>query len=146
MKKLFIIIDDKINSSVYADFFAAKGYVVATSHTLFGVINGLNVLNPDVVLVDMNMPGFDSKGVLDLLHDSRKYKIVLISGGSREEEMRALTLAGEADDYFVKGDPLVTLGDKISTLLGEKSQGRFSRAFTRLETGFGEGLRQNILR
>jgi DNA-binding response OmpR family regulator len=118
MKKLFIIDDDRLITTIYSDFFTAKGYVVASSNTPFGVTTGIRMLDPDILIVDMNLPGLSAKGLLSIIEYRGKYKIVLISGDSQEEEMKTLKEMGQADDYFVKGQPLVNLGNKISSLLG----------------------------
>ena len=118
MKKLFIIDDDKLITAIYSDFFTGEGYLVSSSNSAFGVSNGIRALEPDVILLDMNLPGLSGKGLLNVIGCKGRYKIVLISGDSCEEEMKTLQENGQAHDYFVKGRPLATLGLKISTLLG----------------------------
>jgi DNA-binding response OmpR family regulator len=117
MKKLFIIDSDKLITSVYADFFVGKGYVVASSNTPFGVTAGIKVLDPDLVIVDMNLPGLSGNGLLNIIDYNGVYKVVLISEKSQEDEMKILTEKGQADDYFIKGEPLSTLGHKVSRLI-----------------------------
>jgi DNA-binding response OmpR family regulator len=121
MTKLFIIDDDKLITSIYSDFFSAKGYIVASSNSPFGVTTGIRLLDPDVVIVDMNLPVLSGKGLLNIIDYKGSYKVVLISGDEQKEEMKALAESGLADDYFIKGEPLANLGDKISTLLGPKN-------------------------
>jgi len=118
MAKLFIIDDDKLITSIYADFFSAKGYIVASSNSPFGVTTGIRLLDPDVVIVDMNLPVLSGKSLLNIIDYKGNYKVVLVSGNAQEEEMKTLTENGLADDYFIKGEPLAKLGDKISTLIG----------------------------
>jgi DNA-binding response OmpR family regulator len=118
MSKLFIIDDDKSITSSYADFFVGKGYFIATSNTPFGVANGIKLFLPDVVIVDMNISGLSGKGVLNIIDDNRSFKVVLISEGTLEDEMKALVETGQIDDYFVKGEPLLQLAFKVSRLLG----------------------------
>ena len=118
MSKLFIIDDDKSITSNYADFFVGKGYVVATSNTPFGVTNGIKLFLPDVVIVDMNISGLSGKGVLNIIGDDRRFKVVLISENMHEDEIKALTERGQVDDYFVKGEPLLQLAFKVSRLIG----------------------------
>jgi DNA-binding response OmpR family regulator len=118
MAKLFIIDDDKLITSIYSDFFSAKGYIVASSNSPFGVTSGIRVIDPDVVIVEMNLRGLSGKSLLNIIDYKGSYKLLLISGNSQKEEMKALTENGQADDYFVKGESLEKLGDKISTLIG----------------------------
>jgi len=118
MSKLFIIDDDKLITSNYADFFVGKGYVVATSNTPFGVTSGIKFFLPDVVIVDMNISGLSGKGLLNIIGDNRSYKVVLISEDTLEDEMKTFTEKGRVDDYFVKEEPLLQLAVKVSRLLG----------------------------
>jgi DNA-binding NtrC family response regulator len=117
MKKLFIIDTDKLITTVYADFFVGKGYVVASSNTPFGVSAGIKVLDPDLVIVDMNLPGLSGNGPLNIINCNGAYKVVLISGKAQEDEMKTLTGSGQANDYFIKGEPLAKLGQKVSRLI-----------------------------
>jgi DNA-binding response OmpR family regulator len=118
MSKLFIIDDDKLITSHYADFFVSKGYVVATCNTPFGVTNGIKLFLPDVVIVDMNISGLSGKGVLNTIGDNRNFKVVLISEVALEDQMKALTEKGLVDDYFIKGEPLLQLAFKVSRAIG----------------------------
>lgn len=118
MSKLFIIDGNKSITSNYADFFVGKGYVVATSNTPFGVTNGIKLFLPEVVIVEMNISGLSGKGLLNIIGESRDYKVVLISEDAQADEMRALTEKGLADDYFIKGEPLPQLAVKVSCLTG----------------------------
>ncbi len=120
MKKLFIIDDDKLITTIYADFFMTKGYVVSSTNSSFGVTNEIRAMKPDVILLDMNLPGLSGKGLLNVIDSNDNCKIVLISGDSQMEEMKALMENGQAHDYFIKGQPLDKLGNKISNLLGAR--------------------------
>jgi|SRR6185369_1786956 len=118
MSKLFIIDDDKLITSNYADFFVGKGYIVATSNTPFGVTNGIKLFLPDVVIADINISGLSGKGLLNIIGDNRNFKVVLLAEDVRKDEMKALAEKGLADDFFVKGEPLLQLAYKLSRLIG----------------------------
>jgi DNA-binding response OmpR family regulator len=118
MKKLFIIDVDKLITSSYADFFVSKGYVVASSNSPFGVTAGIRVLDPDLVIVDLNLPGLSGNELLNIIEDNGKYKVLLISEDSQEDKMKTLTRNGQVEDYFVKGEPLAKLGQIVSRLVG----------------------------
>jgi len=143
MSKLFIIDGNKSITSNYADFFVGKGYVVATSNTPFGVTNGIKLFLPEVVLVEMNISGLSGKGVLNIIGDNRDYKVLLISEDAQEDEMRALTAKGLADDYFIKGEPLLQLAVKVSRLIGRikaDSQQKPAEADSRFRAGVPKNI------
>ncbi len=118
MQKVFIIDDDKLITTIYTDFFATKGYIVSSTNSSFGVSNGIRSLEPDVILLDMNLPGLSGKGLLNVIGCKGDFKIVLISGDSQKTAMKTLIEDGHAHDYFVKGESLDKLGHKVSALLG----------------------------
>lgn len=127
MSKLFIIDDDKLVTSNFADFFVGKGYIVATSNTPFGVTNGIKLFLPDVVIADMNISGLSGKGLLNIIGDSRSFKVVLLAEDTQKDEMKDLTEKGLADDFFVKGEPLLQLALKIGRLLGGVNTNNFQK-------------------
>lgn len=120
MKKLFIIDDDRLICAIYSDFLASKGYCVSSTNSSFGVTNSIRAHEPDVILLDINLPGLSGKGLLKVIDSTGNFKIVLISGDSQVAEMKSLKESGQAHDYFVKGEALDTLGHKISRLLGSE--------------------------
>jgi len=115
--KLVIIDDDKLITTIYADFFSAKGYVVETRNSPFGVTSLVRNLNPHVVIVDMNLPGLNGRNLCSLLAAEGSQRVLLISGDHQESAMKAMVADGMAHDYFIKGQPLVILNSKVSRLI-----------------------------
>lgn len=115
--KIFIIDDNKLITTIYADFFSRKGFVVETSNSSFGVTNLIRNLGPDVVIVDMNIPGLNGRSLCGLLGADEKRRVVLVSGEAQEHAMQEMVADGLAHDYFIKGQPLLLLGSKVSRLM-----------------------------
>lgn len=119
MSNIFIIDDDKLITAIYSDFLTSRGHIVSSTNSSFGVTNGIRALDPDIVILDMNLPGLSGRGLLNVIDSKGERKIVLVSGDSQETEMKALVESGKAHEYFVKGEPLDKLGHKISLLTRE---------------------------
>ncbi|HJV65815.1 MAG TPA: response regulator [Geomonas sp.] len=117
MKKVLLIDDCKFITEVYSDFLSSRGYRVESVNSPFGVTTNITKNKPDVVLLDLNLPGLSGRGVLELLNGQRTSRIIVISADSRVEEMKGLALSGLADDYFVKGNDLDYLDQKIKKLV-----------------------------
>jgi DNA-binding response OmpR family regulator len=115
--KLLIIDDDKLITAIYSDFFSGKGYAVETSNSPFGVTSLVRHHCPDVIIVDMNLPGLSGRNLCGLLSADGHQRVLLISGEKQEAEMKNMITDGLAQDYFVKGQPLFILDSKVSRLI-----------------------------
>ena len=108
-----------------------EGLILATIESLFAQTddyavhlanNGVEALmkvkeyHPDVVLLDINMPGMKGFEVLRLIHEiDESIVVIVISGYVSEEEAREL-LARGAYDYFKKPIELSRLYDTVEQL------------------------------
>ncbi|HJV35217.1 response regulator [Geomonas sp.] len=117
MKKVLVIDDSKFITELYSQFLTSRGYQVESLNSPFGVTTNINKNKPDVVLLDLNMPGLSGKGILELLKGHRSSRIIVVSADTREEEMKGLSESGLADDYFIKGQDLNYLDHKIRKVM-----------------------------
>jgi len=115
--KIVIIDDDKLITTIYADFFSSKGFIVEARNSPFGVTSLVRHLNPHVIIVDMNLPGLSGRNLCSLLTAEGPQRLVLISGEQQEPAMREMVATGIAHDYFIKGQPLVILNSKVARLI-----------------------------
>ncbi len=115
--KILIVDDDKLITTIYADFFSSRGFMVETSNTPFGVTTAVRTFSPDVIIVDVNLPGMNGKNLCGLLAEKGSRGVVLISGERQEPEMKEMISAGLAQDYFIKGQSLVILNSKVNRLI-----------------------------
>ena len=77
-----LIADDEPHvRELLRDFLTREGYEVATVATGAEALDAVPTLRPDVVLVDMLMPGLSGKDVLDALRRAgTTVPVILISG------------------------------------------------------------------
>jgi DNA-binding NtrC family response regulator len=97
-----LIVDDDVDAAAtLRDLIAGKSFTVATAHTLRDANRQIALQQPDVVLLDLQLP--DGSG-MDLFADPQlvaNSEIVLITGhASLETSIQALRLG--AADYLVK--------------------------------------------
>jgi DNA-binding NarL/FixJ family response regulator len=73
-------------------------------------------LQPDVVVLDLSMPGIDGLEAIPLIHErAPETRIVVFSGFSRAQ-MGELALSRKAERYVEKGEPLELVRDAVLEL------------------------------
>lgn len=68
------------------------------------IVETLHQVKPDLVLLDIRMPGFGGFDVLDIIKDDEEFQdchVVMISGSSSEEDKKTASQKG-ASGYFTK--------------------------------------------
>ncbi|MGC2857180.1 response regulator [Novispirillum sp. DQ9] len=114
-----LIVDDE-PSNIQILFAALKGQAQARFAT-----NGEQALalarqhRPDVVLLDIHMPGMDGFAVLKALRADPATAgcMVVIVSGSADDDLIARAMAGGADDFLVKPCPPPLLQRRVALLL-----------------------------
>jgi two-component system alkaline phosphatase synthesis response regulator PhoP len=98
-----------------------EGFEVLTASEGRDVLSVIGRENPDLVLLDLRMPGLDGFGVLRELRlkPDEAPPVVVLSAKGLEEDKRAALAAG-ARDYLFKPFTLAQLLQAIRRQLGEE--------------------------
>lgn len=105
-KRVLIVEDDTLLAQVMMDKFEKEDFLVNN------VVNGLEVqakavaFKPDIILLDLILPGLDGFEVLKLLRADGKTKnvpVVVISNLGEESDVRSAKALG-VEDYFIKAN------------------------------------------
>src|SRR6476646_3011428 len=121
-----LVIDDEPAISVILERFAQpRGFVVHSRASGAEGLAELSALNPDVVLVDLRMPGLNG---LDVLREIRALqpdcKVVLMTGAATVDSAIE-AVKGGALDYLTKPLDFTRLGhllDEVTRSLQEREQ------------------------
>lgn len=121
-KKILLVEDDRFIMRAYSDGLERAGYEVLTA------MNGQEVLGvakaevPDLILLDLIMPGLNGFEVLEELKADEQLsdtKIVIVSNLGQDSDVKKAKDLG-AVDYLVKSDTSMgEVVDKAKELLGE---------------------------
>jgi DNA-binding response OmpR family regulator len=97
-----LVVDDEASlARIVASYLEHEGYEVALAHDGLTAVDVAATFRPDVVILDIMLPGLDGMEVCRRLRQSSDCYIVMLT--AREDEVdKVLALAMGADDYLVK--------------------------------------------
>lgn len=101
MTKIVIVEDEPDISEVVSLYLKRAGYSVASFADGIAALNALNNQLPDLIILDVMLPGMDGFALTRHLRDRSDVPIILLTS-RREESDRIAGLELGADDYVVK--------------------------------------------
>jgi DNA-binding response OmpR family regulator len=121
MSKILVVDDEEHIRLLYSEELKEAGYEVTTAESGYKLIERIEEEKPDLVILDIKMPGYNG---LDILQDIRSdfYDMpVIISTAydSYKEDVRSIA----ADFYVIKSLNLTELKDKIAMALETRLPG-----------------------
>lgn len=122
MSTKILLIDDDIELCKIIDLALTKtGLDVEVSHDAVGGIQKAYAIRPDVILLDVMMPGMDGWQACERFREMTDTPIIFLSAlGSQDEVVKGLTIG--ADDYIVKPVSTQELTARINAVLRRTSQ------------------------
>lgn len=121
MDKIFVIEDDIKLQKYIKNYLVAYDFEVETVTDFDQVIEEVEEANPDLILLDINLPKFDGFYYLRVLRKKYNTPIIILSARSEEgEQIRGMELG--ADDYVTKPFSVGILLAKINAILRRVSK------------------------
>ncbi len=115
-QKVLIIDDDPQLIQLLEIIFAKEGAQVYGACDGFQGLRAFSAHRPDLVILDLMMPGMDGWQVCSHLRQQSSVPILLLSATGRDQDI-ARGLAGGADDYVTKPFSPGTLVSRAQALL-----------------------------
>lgn len=99
---LVLVVDDEIPlTGVIGSYLEREGFQMAVSHTGPDAVDRARALSPDLIILDVMLPGFDGVEVCRRVRQFSDAYIIMLT--AKDEEMdKVLGLSMGADDYLVK--------------------------------------------
>lgn len=117
-----LVVDDEPNILLSLEFLMEQaGFTVSTAEDGESALEQISQIEPDLVLLDISLPGISGFDVLEQLRkDSRfvRLPVIMLTAHGREVE-REKGMALGADDYITKPFSTQALVQKVRTLLQE---------------------------
>jgi CheY-like chemotaxis protein len=116
--KILVVDDDATHLVCAKELLEAEGYEVRVHGTAFGATEKVLRYEPDLVLVDVNMPALSGEGLVTVLQGrerTRGVRVLLYSSNDEQALREAAERLGIAG-YVPKGDP-AQLRRKVAAVL-----------------------------
>ena len=121
MPRRVLVVDDTAeNRSVISDFLSGIGFELEESDSGEGALRSASSFDPDVVLMDLVMPGMDGYEAVRRMRDRAELRntvIIALTASVYEESKKRSKEAG-CDDFLPKPVSFNGLLDKLETHLG----------------------------
>jgi DNA-binding response OmpR family regulator len=118
--RILVIEDDQYSRDALAHLLASEGYEAQSASDGETGLDKARDTRPDVIVLDLNLPGIDGKQVIGLIRTDQSLKsipILVVTGDEAEAAQAAVDLG--ADGYLNKP---VEFDDLINAISGLKSR------------------------
>ena len=119
------------------------GYEVKTANNAKAGIAAIDTFNPDMVIVDINMPGLSGIAVIQHIRVVRKLQIpILVMSGNTNEKTILESYNLGIDDYMKKPVSLDEMVARINRILGTSSIQQYTESAieTKMIGQYGVGV------
>ncbi|MCI9063696.1 MAG: response regulator transcription factor [Clostridia bacterium] len=116
MQKILIVEDDEKLRCELEIFLSHQGYQAECLKTFDNTIDDILKINPDLILLDINLPGADGEFICKEIRKKSNMGIIMVT--SRDNELdELLSINYGADHYIIKPFNIHILLAKINSLL-----------------------------
>src|SRR5437773_2698896 len=121
-KKVLLVDDEDSLRKVMKELLEREGYEVAEARDGVQALDQVDRMGPDIIVLDLNLPGLDGYGVLPQRHSRPATAgipvIVLTAKGDEDNEVRVFELG--ADDFLTKPFRARALSARLEAVLGRR--------------------------
>src|SRR6188508_1471118 len=115
-RRVLVVEDDPVINQAVADRLVGEGYDVVRAWDGPGAVAAHDEHSPDVVVLDVMLPGFDGHEVCRRIQADRPVPVLMLTARADETDV-LVGLAVGADDYLTKPFRMRELVARIGVLL-----------------------------
>jgi two-component system KDP operon response regulator KdpE len=121
MSRLLLVDDDKTLLQFLSEYLTGDGFEVITASNGTDALRMAYQNHPELVVLDVMMPGMDGWEVCARLHEMTGVPVILVTGKTTEaDKLRGFKLG--ADDYLTKPFSFAELSARIQAVLARSLQ------------------------
>jgi DNA-binding response OmpR family regulator len=114
--RILVVEDETLINAAVADRLRAEGYEVVAAYDGPGAVDAFAAHEPDLVVLDVMLPGFDGLEVCRRIQQQRPVPVLMLT--ARDDEADVLVGLGVgADDYLTKPFRMRELVARVAALL-----------------------------
>src|SRR6185436_10781241 len=115
-RRVLVVEDDPVINQAVSDRLAAEGYDVVRAYDGPGAVAAYGEHGPDVVVLDVMLPGFDGHEVCRRIQADRPVPVLMLTARAEEADV-LVGLGVGADDYLTKPFRMRELVARVAALL-----------------------------
>jgi len=120
MNKILVVDDEQGIVSIIKNYFEMIGHQVYTAYSSSEALKKI-ILNPDIILLDINMPGMDGFSVCERIREHISCPILFLTARTETQD-KVKGFGVGADDYIVKPFDLDELGARVDAHLRRENR------------------------
>ena len=115
-RRVLVVEDERTIAESIAARLGAEGFAVDLAHDGPAAVSAARLLRPDLVILDIMLPGFDGLEVCRQIQADRPVPVLMLTARDDETDM-LVGLAVGADDYLTKPFSMRELAARVQVLL-----------------------------
>jgi DNA-binding NtrC family response regulator len=121
MARILVVDDDERICKVFAEFLSGEGHQPELASNARQALESIRVAHPDLVLMDIRMPGIDGLQALEMIRqvDPDVPVVIMTAYGTSQTSIEAMRLG--AYDYLIKPFDLHDLQEVVNSALEARS-------------------------
>jgi len=117
LRNVLIVDDSPVFLTLLGKFLTKHGYILATAESGFTALEIVKIFTPDVIFVDLVMPGMDGKKLCQKFREIPRLKDTTIALISATEMEQGMKLADAGFDNFFEKESFDQTSIKIKSFL-----------------------------
>ena len=119
-KQILVVDDDSQIRTLVRLVLERKGYQVTEAASGYAALSSLEALTPDLMILDIMMPGMDGFELCRRIRSRRETAItpVIMFSASEHQKASYRSLEAGADEFMSKASPPLVLAKRIEQILG----------------------------
>ncbi|MGM0558262.1 MAG: response regulator [Myxococcota bacterium] len=103
-RKVMVLDDNLLDVMEVEEHLEAGGYVVVTLSSPNGVLSKIDYEEPEILLMDLQMPRLDIDELLDTLRGAREYEdlVIVLFSDMDAEKLQNFCIENDINGYFCK--------------------------------------------